>query len=70
MKNVIEFFFRQENEIGNVVFHESIILVAREMLDVREVPGHEIIDRDDLVTFAEQAVGQMRSEKASATGDN
>ena len=35
MKNVIEFFFRQENEIRDVVLDEAVILVARQVLDVR-----------------------------------
>ena len=47
MKNEIEFFLRQENEIGNVMLHEAIILVPRQVLDVGEIAGHEIIDRDD-----------------------
>ena len=70
MKNVIEFFFRQENEIRDVVLDEAVILVAGEMLDVVEIAGDEIIDRDDAMTFRQQPIGQMRPKKTRATGDD
>ena len=70
MKNVIEFLFGQENEIGNVMLDESEVLVAREMADVRWVAGDQIVDRDDAMTLGEKTIGQMRSQKTGATGDN
>ena len=70
MKNVIQLFFRQENEIGNVVLDEPIILVAGQMPDVLQVARDQIVDRDDAVAFLEQTIGQMRSEKAGAACDN
>ena len=51
MKNVIDLVFGQKNEIRNVVFDEMKIRVAREMSDVRGVPGHQIIDRGHAVIF-------------------
>ena len=39
VKNVINFFFRQKNEIRDVVFDETEILVAREVASVRGVTG-------------------------------
>jgi hypothetical protein len=38
------------------------------MADVRNVPSDQIIDRNDAMTFGQQAIGQMRSEKSGATG--
>jgi len=35
MKDVIDFFFRQENEIGNVALDEPVIPVAGQMPNVR-----------------------------------
>ena len=35
-----------------------------------EVPGDEIVDRDDAMPFREQAIGQMRAEKSGAAGDD
>lgn len=31
--------------------------------------GEEVVDADDVVTFVEKALAQMRSEKASTTSD-
>ena len=70
MKNVIEFFFRQENETRDVVFDEGEILVAGEVFDVLEIAGDKIIDRDDAMPFRQEPVGQMRTEKTRAAGDD
>ena len=70
MENVIEFFFRQENETRDVVLNEGEILVAGEVLDVLEIAGDKIIDRDDAMPFRQQPVGQMRPEKTRATRDD
>ena len=34
MKNVIDFFFREENETGNVVLNEMVIFVSGQMPDI------------------------------------
>ena len=68
MKNVIDFLFRQKNEIRNVVLDEVVILVPGQMLDVRCVAGDQIVDRDHAMTFRQQSIGQMRSEKSGAAG--
>jgi len=70
MKDVIEFFVRQKNEIGNVVFDEMKILVAGKMTDVCRIAGNQIVDRDHAVTFGKKSVDQVRSQKTRATGDN
>ena len=70
MKNVIDLFFRQENEIGNVVLDELVIFVAGQMPNVRVAARDEIVDRDDAMTFRQQTVGQMRPQKTGATGDD
>ena len=69
MKDVIH-FVRQENVVGDVLLDEPVILVARRVLDVREVPGDEIVDRDDAMPFREQAVRQMRAKKTGAAGND
>ena len=51
MKNVIDLFFRQENEIRDVVLDEPEFLVAGEMPNVRGVAGDQIVDGDDAMTF-------------------
>jgi len=70
MEDEIDLLFGQENEIGNVVPDKSIIFVASQMSDVGNIPGDQIVDRNDTMPFGQQAIGQMRSEKSGATGDN
>src|SRR6202011_5593118 len=70
MKDVIELFIRHENEIGNVVLDELVVLVSGQMPNVRRVARNQIVDRDDTMAFCQQSVGQMRSKKARAAGDN
>jgi hypothetical protein len=70
MKNVINLLFRKEYEIGNVVLDEAVILVSRQVLDVVEIAGDQIVDRYHAVPFLEQTISQMRSKKASSARDN
>ena len=70
MKDVIDFFLGQKNEIGNVVLDETVIRVSRQMADVRCVARNEIVDCDHAVAFCQQTVSQVRSEEASAASDD
>jgi len=68
MKNVIDLFFRQKNEVGNVVLNEPVILVPGQMPDVRVAAGDEIVDRDHAMTFRQKSVSQMRPQKTGTAG--
>ena len=70
MKNVIDLFFRQENEIGNVVLDEFVVFVPGQMPNVRVAAGDEIVDRDDAMTFRQEPVGQMRPQKTGPPSDD
>ena len=61
---------RQEDVVRDVVLDEAVVLVAREVLDVRALPGDEIVDPDDAMPFREQPVREMRAEKSGAAGDH
>src|SRR5689334_2964558 len=63
MKNVIDLLFRQENEIGDIMFDESEIFVAGEMSNICGVTGDQIVDGNDAVIFCQQSIDQMRSQK-------
>ena len=56
MKNEIDFFLRQKNEIGNVVLNKMEILIAGEMADVCGIAGDQIVDGNDTMTFGQQPV--------------
>ena len=68
MEDEIDLLFGQEDKIGNVVPDEAIIFVPCQMADVRNVPSDQIVNRDDAMTFGQEAIGQVRSEKSGATG--
>ena len=68
MEDEIDLWFGQENKIGNVVPDKAIIFVPCQMAYVRNVPSDQIVDCDDAMTFGQEAIGQMRSEKSGATG--
>ena len=70
MEYVVESFFRQENVARNVMLDEGETLVARKVRDVLGIAGDQVIDRNDPVSFRQQAIGQMRPEKPSATSDD
>ena len=70
MENVIDLFFRQKNEIGDVVLDELVIFVPREMPNVRVAARDEIVNRDDAMTFRQKPVRQMRPQKTGPTGDD
>jgi hypothetical protein len=40
------------------------------VLDVGEMAGDEVVDRNDSMTFREEAIGQVRAKKPGPTGDN
>jgi len=68
MEDEIDLLFGQENKIGNVVPDEAIIFVPGQMANVCNIPSDQIIDRNDAMTFGQQAIGKVRSEKSGATG--
>ena len=70
VKNIINLWFRQKNEIGDVVFHEAEIFVSDKMSNVCRVAGHQIIDGNDPVTFRQKPVHQVRAKKARASGND
>ena len=70
MKHVIDFFFREKNEVRNVVLDELEMFVAGEVTDVGHVAGDQIVDRDDAMPFGQQTIDQMRAEKTGAAGDD
>jgi hypothetical protein len=54
--------------LGHVLLDEPVVFVPGEVLDIGEMPGDEVVDRDHAMTFREQPVGQVRAEKPGAAG--
>ncbi len=49
---------------------ETEFLVPGQMANVRGVPGDEIVDRDDAMTFCQKPVYEMGTEKTRTSGDD
>jgi hypothetical protein len=70
VENIIYFFFRQKNEIRNVVFDEPEIFVPGEMSNVRRVTGDQIINGNDTMTLRQKSVHQMRAEETRTASND
>src|SRR3954470_6805962 len=70
MENVIKLLFRQENEVRDVMFDETITVVAGEVFDVVEIAGDKVVDGDNAMPFGQEPIGQMRAEKTRSSGDD
>ena len=63
MPNVIHFAWNK-NIFRDIVADEFEVGVAREMLDIRDIPSDEIVDSDDAMSLFEQAIAQVGTEKS------
>ena len=54
------------NELRDVVFDEVKPAIGLEVGDVAHVAGHEVVHRDDLVTFGEKPVAEVAPQKTGA----
>ena len=53
----------------HVVAHQLEARMADQMLDVALAAGEEIVDANDVVAVGNQAIAQVRAEKAGTAGD-
>src|SRR5205809_7208315 len=55
------------DEVGHVVQDQLEVRVALQMVEVRSVPGDEVVHPDHPVAQREQPVAEMRTEESSGT---
>jgi hypothetical protein len=55
--------------LADIEFDEAEVALAREMAEVGQVAGAEVVDADDDVSFGQKSVTQMRSEKPRGSCD-
>jgi hypothetical protein len=60
--------FHIERE-GHIVAHQLEVGVIEQRRDVVLGAGEEVIDTDHIMAIGQQALAQMRAEKAGAAGD-
>ncbi len=66
MQDIIE-MPRYVNELGNIMMIKLKFLQFEEVLYITQVTGNEVIHPDNMVSFLNKAVAQMRPEKTGRT---
>lgn len=66
MKDLIDF---EQDRFDDVMPHELEIRVTAELKDVGAFAAVVIVEADDLVSVAEQAVAQVRAQEPGATSN-
>ena len=61
---------RHVDELCHIMFDEFIVRVARQVLDVPHVAGHEIIDAHHAIALGQQKVREVRPEKPGSSSDD
>jgi hypothetical protein len=64
--DLVDFHIKRE---GDIVPDHFEVFVFKQMLDITARAGEEIVDADDDRSVGQQALAEMRTEKASAAGD-
>jgi hypothetical protein len=63
-------FAGNKNIFRDIVADEFEIRVAREVLDIGDIPSDEIVDGYDAMSLFKQAITEVGAEKARPTGDD
>jgi hypothetical protein len=56
--------------VGDVVLDELEVRMARQVRDVGDVAGEQVVDADDGIAAIEQRLGQVRPDEAGSAGDD
>src|SRR6185369_2599580 len=59
-----------KNIIRYIVMIEGKITVSQEVCNICSISGDEVINTNNTVTFQEESVAEMRSEKPCTSGNN
>jgi len=55
--------------VNDIMTQEFKIRMTQEMTDVISAPGKKVVDADHVVTLVDQAVAEMRADKARTAGN-
>ena len=59
-----------KDEVGDIMIDKFKVLVSREMFNVGNIAGDEIVDGNHPVAFRQQTVGKVGAEEACAARDD
>ncbi len=68
MQDVVQ-VARYVDEFRDVVVVVFELLEGEQMGNIVQVAGQEVVHTDDLISFADKAVAQVRAQKAGRAGD-
>ena len=60
---------RHMHELGDVMVVKFKVLPWEQMLNIGNASGEQIVHSDNVVSFFEEAVAEVRSNKACGSGD-
>src|SRR5262249_39671084 len=69
MEDVVN-FVGQEKILRHVLPDEAVIFVASQMLDICEMAGNEVVDRDHAMALCKQSNGGVRADEAGTARDD
>jgi hypothetical protein len=59
----------EEEGLGEIVVQGLELRLGRDVLDVLERAGVEVVDADDTVPLGEQVIAEVGADEAGAAGD-
>jgi hypothetical protein len=59
----------EEEGLGEIVVQGLELRLVRDVLDVLERAGVEVVDADDTVPLGEQVIAEVGADEAGAAGD-
>jgi hypothetical protein len=68
MEDVI-YLVGEVDVLRDVLFDVAEIWVSGQVGDIFHATGNQVVDRDYVMSFVQQAIAQMRSEETGAAGD-
>jgi hypothetical protein len=57
------------DEFADVVVIEFEVLEPKKVFDIPQITGDEVVHADDKVSFADEAVAEVRTQEPCCTGD-
>jgi hypothetical protein len=66
---IVNFINFQKQRMNNVVANQLKVRLVQQMSDVRLLAGEEVVDTDDVMSFGNQPLGQVRAEESGAASD-
>lgn len=68
MQDIVQ-FARYVDKLGDIVVVVLEVFLLKQVFDVVEAAGEQVVHADDLVAFGEKAVAEVRADETGGAGD-